>query len=97
MCFNFSFRFFESLVDISMVITSSPVAVKNCACAMTAGNNKSIIKKKKKEHDKTVLLPATKLNLIEVLMSGDLIDSYISHGEFFSVNNVLGEQDDMKE
>ena len=26
-----------------------------------------------------------------------LIDSYISHGEFFSVNNVLREYNEMKE
>ena len=80
-----------------MVITCSAVAVKNCASAMTAGNNKSIIKKKKKEHEKTVLLLTIKLIIIEILISGDLIDSYISHDEFFPVNNVLGEQDDMKE
>ena len=44
---------------------------------------KSIIKKKKKKHDKIVLLGKSKLNTIEVLISKVLIDSYISHDELF--------------
>ena len=67
-------------------------------CAITAGIKKymSIIKKKKKKHDKIVLLAKTKLNTIEVLISKVLIGLYISHYEFVSVNNVLKEYDDMK-
>ena len=53
-------------------------------------NQLSIIKKKKK-HDKTVLLGKDKLNTIEVLISKALINSYISHDEFVLVNNVLRE------
>ena len=58
---------------------------------ITAGikRYKSIIKKKKKKHDKIVLLAKSKLNSIEILISEELIDSYISHDEFLSVNNVL--------
>ena len=40
--------------------------------------------KKKKKNDKISLLEKTKLNSIEVLMYRDLIDSYISHDDFFS-------------
>ena len=40
--------------------------------------------KKKKKNDKILLLEKTKLNSIEVLMYRDLIDSYISHDDFFS-------------
>ena len=58
---------------------------------------KSIIKKKKKKHDKVVLLAKTKLNSIEVLISNALTDSQISHDEFVSVNIVLSEYDDIKE
>ena len=36
-----------------------------------------------------VLLEKDKLNTIEVLISKTLIDTYISHDEFVSVNNVL--------
>ena len=53
-----SFSPFDFLVGIPVVLTSSAVAVKNCACAVTAGINKykSIIKKKKKKHNKIALL-----------------------------------------
>ena len=37
------------------------------------------------------------LNTIEVLISKALIDSYISHYEFVSVNNVLRKYNKMKE
>ena len=58
---------------------------------------KSIIKKKKKKHDKIVLLPKFKLNSIEVLISKALIDSAISHDEFVLINSVLKEYMKMKE
>ena len=50
----------------------------------------------KKKHEKTVLLGKDKLNTIEVLISKALIDSYISHDEFVSVNNVLTEYNKVK-
>ena len=37
-----------------------------------------------------------KLNTIEVLISKILNDSYVSHDEFFSINNVLREHNKMK-
>ena len=53
--------------------------------------------KKKKKHDKIVLLTTSKLNSIEVLISKVLIDSNISHDEYVLINNVLKEFYDMKE
>ena len=44
-----------------------------------------------------VLLVKTKLNTIEVLVSKALIDSYINHDKFVSINNVLREYNEMKE
>ena len=58
---------------------------------------KSIIKKRKKKYDEIVLLGKNKLNTIEVLISKTLIDSYVSHDEFISVNNVLREYNERKE
>ena len=58
---------------------------------------KSIIQKKKKKHDKMVLLAKSKLNSIRVLISKALIDSNISHDEFVLINNVLKEYEKMKE
>ena len=44
-----------------------------------------------------MLLEKDKLNTIEVLISKALFDSYISHGEFASVNNVLKKYYKMRE
>ena len=57
---------------------------------------KSIMTKKKKKHNKIVLIGKDKLNIIEVLISKSLIDSYISNDKFVSVNNVLREFNEMK-
>ena len=56
-----------------------------------------IIKKKRKKDDKIVLLGKDKLNTKEVLISKALIDSYINHGEFVSVNNVWRKYYEMEE
>ena len=57
----------------------------------------SIIIKKRKKHDKLLLLVKIKLSTIEVLISKALINSYTNHDEFVSVNNVLGEYNEMRE
>ena len=79
---------FASLVCVFVGITSSAVGIKIYALTVGIKKHKSIIKKKKKKHDKIVLLVKDKLNTIEVLISKALIDSYISHEKFVSVNNV---------
>ena len=58
---------------------------------------KSIIKRKKKKHDKIVLLEKSKLNSIEVSISKSSIESVISHDEFILINNFLKEYNKMKE
>ena len=76
----FSFAWF---VCVLVGITSSAVGIK--ICVITAGIKKvyiSILKKKKERHDKIVLLRKDKLNNIDVLISKDFIDSYVSHDEF---------------
>ena len=67
-------------------------------CVITAGikKYKSIFKKKIK-HDKIALLPKSKLNSTEVLISKSLVDSNISHDEFVLINNELKEFYDTKE
>ena len=47
--------------------------------------------------DKIVLLGKSKLKAIEVLISKILIDSFISHDEFFLVKNVLKGYNEMKQ
>ena len=43
-----------------------------------------------------MLLRKAKLDVIEALISKILINSFISHEEFVSVNNVLREHNEMK-
>ena len=43
-----------------------------------------------------VLLGKAKLNTIEILIYNILINSYIGHDDFVSVNNVLRENNEMK-
>ena len=88
---------FASLVSIPIGITSSAIGLKMCAITAAIKKYKSIIKKNKKKHNKTVLLAKTRLNSIEALISEALNYSYISHDEFVLVNNVSKEYDDMKE
>ena len=88
---------FASLVGIPIGITSSAIRLKICAVNAGIKKCKSIIKKKKKKHDKIVLLAKSKLNEIEVLIAKALIDSVISHDEFVLINNILKEYNEMKE
>ena len=88
---------FASLVDIPIAITSFAMGLKMYVITAGIKNYKSIIKKKRKKHDKIVLLAKFKLNSIEILISKALIDSNISNDEFVLRNNVLKELSDMKE
>ena len=88
---------FASLLGIPIGITSSAIGLKICAIAPGIKNYKLIIKKKKKKHDKIVLLAKSKLNSIKVLIYKALIDSNISHDEFVLINNMLKEYDEIKE
>ena len=85
------------MIGIPIGITSSLIVLN--ICAITAGNKnyKSIIKIKKKKHDKIVLLVKSKLDSIEILLSKALINSVISHDEFLLINNVLKEYNKIKE
>ena len=69
---------FALLFGIPIGITSSAVGLKICAITAGIKKYKSIIKKKKKKHDKIALLAKTKLNTIEVVISRTLINSHIS-------------------
>ena len=86
-----------SLFCVPVGFMSSSIGIK--VSTITAGikKYKSIIKKKRKNHDEIVLLGKEKLNTIELLISKALLDSYISRDEFVSMNNVLREYYEMKE
>ena len=84
---------------VSISAFASLVGIPVGICVIIAGikKYKPINKKKKKKHDKIVLLAKSKLNGIEVLIYKTLIDSNISQDEFISINNALKEFYDIKE
>ena len=88
---------FASLVFVQVGIESSAIGLKMCAITTGIKKYKSIAKKKKKKHDKIVLLGKDKLNTIAVLIVKALIDWYISHDKFVSINNVLREYNEIEE
>ena len=56
-----------------------------------------MIKKKRKKLDEIVFSAKTKVNIIEVVISRNLMDSDIRHNKLISVNHVLTEYNDKKE
>ena len=88
-----SISVFASLIGVPIGIMSSAIGLK--VCAITAGikKYKAIIKKKKKDHDKVVLLAKTKSNSIVVLIFKVLMESDITHDQFVIVNNLFKKYD----
>ena len=80
-----SISVFASLIGMPNGIKSSAATIKICAITAGIKKYKSTIKKKKKSHDKIVLIAKGKLDTIEVLISKTLIVSYVNHDEFFSI------------
>ena len=56
-----------------------------------------ITKKRKKKHNKIIVLPKNKLNKIETLLSNALDDSKISHEEFDSITTEKNSYENIKE
>ena len=88
---------FSLLLGIPLEIMSYAIGLKTCAITAEIKKYKSIIKKKKKNHDEIRLLAKSKLNRIEVAISKALINSNISHDEYVLTNNLLKEYNNMKE
>ena len=55
---------FASFVCVPVAITSSAVGIKISAITAGVKNNKSVINKKKKKHDKIILLGKDKSNIL---------------------------------
>ena len=85
------------MLGILKGITRPAVGLKICTITAGIKKYKSIINKKRKKHDKKVLLAKSKLSSIQVLVCKALINPNISHDEFVLKNNVLKEYDHMKE
>ena len=95
MYLNFCFCFFDCCSCTNYEFSNR---IKNFVIAARIKKYKSIIKKKKKKnHDKIVLLAKSGLNIIEVLISIALINSVINQNDFVLIKNMRKEYDDMKE
>ena len=92
---------FASLVGIPIGITvigiSSAVRLNVWAVTIGIKRYKSIVKKKRRNHDEIVLQGKFTLETIKVLISETLLDAYINHDKFVSVYYVLTEYNEMKE
>ena len=55
------------------------------------------MKKKKKKHDKILMLAKSKLNSIKILISQALIDMDMSHEEFVTIVKEKDKDEKMKE
>ena len=84
------------MLGVPLGITSSEIGLKIYAITAGIKKYKSIIKKKKKKHDRVVLSAKSKLNSIEVSISEVLVDSVISHDEFLLITNVIKEYSEIK-
>ena len=56
-----------------------------------------LTKKRKKEHNKIIVLAKNKLNVIDTLLSSALNDSEISHEEFTNIINEANIYENIKE
>ena len=72
------------------------VGLKTCAITAAMKTYKSIINIKERSMLNSVVLE-TNLNTLEVFNSIALMSPYTNYWEFFSVNNVLREYNEMKE
>ena len=88
---------FASFLGIPIRITTSATGLKMCVTTAGIKKYRSIIKKRKRKHNKMVLSAKSKLNNIEVSISKAFIDSNTSHDELVLIKNVLKGYDNMKE
>ena len=88
---------FTSIVGAPVGIASASF---NLIFSLTTGITKKLLnvtRKKKKKHDKTLMLAKSKLNSIETLISQALIDMEISHEEFITILKEKDKYEKMKE
>ena len=88
---------FTSVIGISAGLASTSFTL---VFSLTTGIIKKLLKiarKKKKKHNKIVILAKNKLSSIETLMSQALIDLDISHEEFKTIVNEKEKYELMKE
>ena len=88
---------YASVVGIPAGITGSSLTL---VFTIGTGISKSLLKltnKRKKKHNKIIVLAKNKLNMIDTLLSSALNDSEISHEEFTNIINEANIYENIKE
>ena len=88
---------YASVVGISAGITGASLTL---VFTIGTGISKSLLKltkKRKKKHNKIIVLAKNKLNMIDTLLSSALNDSEISHEEFTNSINEANIYENIKE
>ena len=91
-----------SIISFTSII-GAPVGIASASFtlifSLTTGITKKLLnitRKKKKKHDKILMLAKSKLNSVETLISQALIDMEISHKEFITILNEKDKYDKIK-
>ena len=92
-----------SIISFTSIV-GAPVGIASASLTLffrlTTGIVKELlnrIRKKKKKHDKILMLAKSKLNSIETLISQALIDMEISHEEFITILKEKDKYEKMKD
>ena len=89
-------------IVVKLVGTPAGIAGSSLTLILTIGTgiSKSLLnvtKKRKKKHNKIIVLAKNKLNMIDTLLSSALNDSEISHEEFTNIINEANIYENIKE
>ena len=87
---------FTSVIEIPAGLTSASLTLIFSLTTGIINKLLTVTRKKKKNHNKIVMLAKRKLNSIEILMSQALIDLDISHEEFKTIVNEKEKYEQMK-
>ena len=92
-----------SIISFTSIV-GAPVGIASASLtlffSLTTGLTKKLLnitRKKKKKHDKILMLAKSKLNSIETLISQALIDMEISHEEFITILKEKDKYEKMKD
>ena len=88
---------FTSIVGAPVGIASASLTLLFSLTTGIVKKLSNITRKKKKKHDKVLMLAKSKLNSIKTLISQALIDMDISHKEFITILNEKETYDNMKD
>ena len=88
---------YASVVGIPAGITGGPLTLVFTIGTDISKSLPKLTKKRKKKHNKIIVLAKNKLNMIDTLLSSALNDSEISHEEFTNIINEANIFENIKE